>query len=203
MLQDNNDFILADQPTSEEWRDIPSFTGYQVSDLGRVRSFRDKSGWGIGESWHLIKAYPSRKGYLWVDLRNGSNNRFRRYVHRLVLETFVGPCPDGMEARHTLNNNRADNRLANLVWGTRLENSSDCLKHGTRVMGHDCHASKLTTDDITNLFKLRNDGMTLMALAKHFGVRYETVWKICNRKMWKGLPLEKPGIDRRRKNNDT
>jgi HNH endonuclease len=40
------------------------------------------------------------------------------YVHRLVLEAFAGPCPEGAEPRH-LNGDRADNRWPqNLEWVT-------------------------------------------------------------------------------------
>lgn len=38
-------------------------------------------------------------------------------VATLVLETFVGPCPEGMKAIH-INGDAEDNRLENLKWGT-------------------------------------------------------------------------------------
>jgi hypothetical protein len=77
---------------------------------------------------------PSRNGnlaYLMVALYDGSGNRDDRYIHHLVLETFVGPRPEGMEARH-LNGDYSDNRLRNLTWGTKSENMKDRIKHHPR-----------------------------------------------------------------------
>ena len=42
-------------------------------------------------------------------------------VHRLVLEAFVGQCPEGFECNHK-NRDRSDNRLENLEWVTHIEN---------------------------------------------------------------------------------
>lgn len=51
------------------------------------------------------------------------------YVHRLVLEAFVGPCPPGMEACHW-NGIPGDNRLHNLRWDTPSANNADILRLG-------------------------------------------------------------------------
>jgi hypothetical protein len=69
------------------------------------------------------------------------------YAHHLVLETFVGPCPTGMECRH-LNGDRSDNRLANLCWGTKVENAADRERHGTQPRGSKIPWSRLTEADI-------------------------------------------------------
>jgi len=53
-----------------------------------------------------------------------------RRVSRLVLETFIGECPKGMECRH-LDGNSQNNNLNNLKWGTREEQIADQKKHGT------------------------------------------------------------------------
>jgi hypothetical protein len=56
------------------------------------------------------------------------------YVHRLVLQTFVGACPEGFQACHK-NSDRADNRLSNLVWGSRKRNAQDRKKLGYCRLG--------------------------------------------------------------------
>lgn len=68
-------------------------------------------------------------GYLIVTLWRDGRQR-TRLVHRLVLTAFVGPPPEGQEALHA-NNDRADNRLENLSWGTHSENMLDQVEHGT------------------------------------------------------------------------
>jgi hypothetical protein len=58
-----------------------------------------------------------------------------RLVHQLVLETFVGPCPENQETRH-LDGIPANNRLENLCWGTSQENNGlDKRRHGTLALG--------------------------------------------------------------------
>jgi hypothetical protein len=119
----------------EAWRSIPNWPGYEVSDLGRVRSLDRYVECGAGERQHrrfypgrLLKPLPYADGYLAVSLGAKSG---KLYVHRLVLDAFDGPCPEGMESRH-LDDVKTNNRLANLVWGTRVENVADAIRNGRR-----------------------------------------------------------------------
>lgn len=72
----------------------------------------------------------NRKGYLRVKIGTVIYS-----VHRLVLETFVGPCPEGKTCDH-INRVRDDNRLENLRWATASEqgfNSATHLRRDTRI----------------------------------------------------------------------
>ena len=65
---------------SELWKDVNGFNGrYQVSTLGRVRSFVTNK---------ILKPTPLRAGYLRVFLCLGSKTH-SKYVHRLVAEAFI------------------------------------------------------------------------------------------------------------------
>lgn len=105
---------------------LKDFPLYKISREGIV----------FGQNGKPLKArpnIPSRKGnlsYLMVALYDGRgmSGRKDRYIHRLVLEAFVGPCPEGMEARH-INGDHQDNRLENLCWGTKEENMKDRVLH--------------------------------------------------------------------------
>ena len=102
-----------------QWVSIPGYEGYFVSDTGEVMSFkRNRSG-------RLLRPIPATGGYRVVKLGNANN---RKQIHRLVLEAFVGPCPDGMEACHN-NGDPADNRLSNLRWDTKSANMFDRTAH--------------------------------------------------------------------------
>lgn len=107
----------------EQWRVIEAWPNYEVSDLGQVRSMpRERTAGGV------LRPQANKAGYWHVALcADGVVKRVR--IHKLVLEAFVGPCPEGQEARH-LDDNRDDNRLANLVWGTRRENRADLRRTG-------------------------------------------------------------------------
>jgi len=106
--------------TEAQWKPVVGWEKfYRVSDLGEVLSIRGQR--------HLTgTALPI--GHLRVRL-SAEGVRKSVLVHRLVLEAFVGPCPEGSEARH-LNGDPQDNRLVNLRWGTRSENILDQVEHG-------------------------------------------------------------------------
>jgi hypothetical protein len=75
-----------------------------------------------------------------------------RYVHGLVLEAFVGPRPDGMEALHA-DDNTANNALSNLSWGTREANNA-----------------KIDGTTVRSIRLDRVGGMTHQAIADRYGV---------------------------------
>lgn len=87
----------------EIWRPIAGHEGYEVSDLGRVRSvdrivnrtFKDGRIVPTRYTGRILKLSPSGCGYPVVRLRN----RRCAYVHQLVLETFVGPGPQATTRR--------------------------------------------------------------------------------------------------------
>jgi DNA-binding transcriptional regulator YiaG len=106
-------------------------------------------------------------------------------VHRLILETFAGPCPDRMEAAH-LNGNRQDNRPENLKWATKAENESHKLLHNTLVRGSRSNLAKLKEADVIEIRRLRStEGMSLQKIAERFSIHDEQVRRIVKRENWK------------------
>lgn len=81
----------------------------------------DGSIWSAARGpWRRLRPYLGRKGYLSVEL--GTR---KMKVHRLVLEAFVGPCPEGKQACHWPDPDKENNRLDNLRWDTAVENARD------------------------------------------------------------------------------
>lgn len=115
--------------TPEEWRPVPGFEGYEVSDLGRVRSV-DRivtTRTGIRRyQGQMLAPTASREGYLKVNLGRVKT----AWVHRLVLAAFVGPCPEGQECCHN-DGDPTHNKLSNLRWASHAENMLDRVRHGT------------------------------------------------------------------------
>lgn len=105
---------------NEVWKDIPEYSGYQISSLGNVRS--NKYG-----DWRLLKPALDGAGYLIVYLRKDKKS-IRFHVHRLVAQVFVDG--NGSDVNHK-NGTKADNRANNLEWCSRSEN----VKHATRILG--------------------------------------------------------------------
>lgn len=111
----------------EKWKKIPYYIGYEVSDKGRIRSYRHKN--GLRKKPFVLKPSIRRAEREVVTLYHESG-RVQTFISRLVLFGFIGDCPKGMECRH-LDGNVKNNCLSNLKWGTRQENEEDKRKHGT------------------------------------------------------------------------
>lgn len=101
------------------WAPIPGFPLYEVSPDGRVRN---------ASRGTLRKIHSDADGYQRVCL-NRDGRGFQRYVHRLVLEAFVGPCPQGMEGCHQ-DGNKRNNVITNLRWDTHEANIIDLVRSG-------------------------------------------------------------------------
>lgn len=167
----------------EKWLAIKGFEGlYEVSDLGRVRSLprhiRSKKYKG-----KVLAGVVGGNGYPAVVLQKDGQKR-RAAVHRLVLETFVGDCPEGMCARH-LDGDKKNARLTNLAWGTPLENSADQVRHGTAPRGVTHPNAILEDGDIKEIFSLADLGVSQTEIARQFGVCSPHINNILRRRAWR------------------
>lgn len=116
---------------TEQWGPTPS-EFYRVSDLGNVWSERAQ---------RLLKPQTLASGYQLVFLGKQDGKRLQFYVHRLVLEAFVGPCPDGLVACHW-DDDKSNNHLDNLRWATPTENNLDCVRNGGHPLANRTHCSQ-------------------------------------------------------------
>ena len=105
----------------EIYKDIKGYEGYQVSNMGNVKSLK-------GKRERILKEGLTGKvgnQYLAINLcKNGKAKTFK--VHQLVCIAFLNHVPNGSKglvADHR-NNNPLDNRLDNLQLITHRLNSS-------------------------------------------------------------------------------
>ena len=168
----------------EIWKDVPEFEGYQVSDLGRVRSCRPINGIGpLKDTYRLAKSHKDRNNYNRLGLRQ-NGKQVKMFVHRLVLETFAGPCPDGTESRH-LDGNKDHNTLDNLAWGTPIENRHDMIRHGTHNSGEDHPMTNLTVEQVKEIKSLLKEGKLYeRQIGEMFNISRDVVSKIKQGKNW-------------------
>lgn len=173
---------FADLPL-EEWRPVPGYEGrYDVSNMGRVRSWQNPN--GDLSVPRLKSAFAEPKdGYLQVALYK-KHKGTRIGIARLVLMAFVGLPSKGMEASH-LDGNILNNTLDNLAWETRLENEQHKVEHGTRPRGESQYLSKLTEEQVKEIKWLRHLGFKLSELSERFGIHKTGISKICRGESWK------------------
>lgn len=148
------------------------YPGYRVSDEGVV----------FGPLGRALK--PARQkttGYLKVHISMGRRgNSKTEYVHTLVLEAFVGPCPPGKQACHR-DGNPENNEVTNLYWGTAKQNSHDKFKHGT------VYQARLTESRVRIARALHREGSAASTkfLARAWGVSYHTLRDAVAGRTWK------------------
>lgn len=115
---------VAKRTIVEEWRDVICAVGVlQVSNMGRVKRLSRAGSSGrkgnIGKEW----IPPPPRNRVWVNGRGSID------IAVLILEAFIGPCPNGMECCHN-DDNRANNKLGNLRWDTHANNVIDGYRNG-------------------------------------------------------------------------
>ena len=124
-----------------ERRQIPGHKNYFIGDDGTVWSAKRKGGndRSAGKTGELrrMKIQTNGSGYCIVTFDMDGERR-TRFVHHLVLETFVGPKPEGMEACHYPDPDKRNNALSNLRWDTHAENMADAYRDRVPVIQKTC-----------------------------------------------------------------
>lgn len=119
----------------EVWKDIPDFPTYQISNLGRVKSFPkylSQTRKSVGRIKILRQAYW--KGYVKVTLYNPllttKRGRATKGTHVFVAKAFIDNPENKPYVNHLNGKVRCDNRIANLEWATESENTQHAYDTG-------------------------------------------------------------------------
>lgn len=107
---------------AEEWKDIKGYEGlYQVSNLGRVKSFKK---WKMVRcpDEYILSPRPNNRGYYSVTLYKDTE-RHKFLVHRLVAEAFL-PNPNNYTCVNHKDEDKGNNCAENLEWCTYLYNNN-------------------------------------------------------------------------------
>jgi hypothetical protein len=163
-------------------KEVKDFPNYFVDEEGKAYSSYKKN------KLLKLKYETTWNGYNRVTLYNEEVTK-RFLVHRLILETFLGPCPEGMEGCH-LNNNKLDNRLSNLKWDTHTNNQLDASKSGIqgglKQKGENHNMVKLSNKEVLEIREIGKT-KTQIEIAKIYNTNQTNVSLIINRKRWKHI----------------
>lgn len=144
------------------------FPRYAVSDTGLV----------YGRGGRRMTPQRDKDGYLYVRFFK-SGRYYKKSLHRLVYETFVGPIPSGRNVCHN-DGSRSNNSVANLRADTQKSNCADKLKHGTAQIG-ERHGNSIVSDALARKIKNRIEAAprkkgALLAIARDLNVSRHVVY---------------------------
>lgn len=160
-------------------RPIPDFPGYEITEDGRVWS---------NAADRFLNPQKNGGGYFFVRLCK-NKQCYSKLVSRLVLETFVGPCPVGMMCCH-YNDIKIDNRLINLRWDTCSNNHKDAFRNGKYNHEGENHPqaklNNLQVRIIKHLLKYPKE-FTQREISRLFKISQPIISYIKKGKRWKHL----------------
>ncbi len=197
----------------EEWKVINEFEDYQISNLGRVKSFNKYR----NKDSRILKLQKCVYGYHHVTL---CKNRYQKIfkVHRLVL-TYFKPILNLQDYQcNHIDGNKLNNNINNLEWCTGSENMIHAYRTGLEIVkkGKDSpnygkHHSeetkkkmseshlyikgernprhKLTEFNIIEIRKLlKEDKLSQEEIGKMFKIDQTIISKIKLNQIWKCVP---------------
>lgn len=177
-------------PTGVQIKPIPGNPGYYASSDGRIWSCFGAGYTKIRTEIRELKRTRTRSGHLRVGLVAGDGKL--HWVHRLILETFVGPCPPGMECCHDPDPDPANCNLNNLRWDTRQANHDDKCRAGRQARGSKGGRAKLNEEQVGEIRRLALEGVSQRELSRRFRVNRVSIRLILIGKNWKHLPGPPP-----------
>lgn len=169
-----NKTAQQDLNTNIEWKVLPSNPNYLISENGDV--------YDLSES-RLKTTYLNRAelpgSYCFVSLKeitgiaseNGKAGYKTKYVHRLVMEAFVGICPADKVVNH-IDHNPKNNHISNLEYVTHKENCNKSSKNTRADKG-----SLIDKDIVACRIKYKQ-GLSIGALCRITGYSYSGMYQL-------------------------
>lgn len=157
-------------------KDKPENTGVLGSDVPS-RFWERVNVKSPSECWPWLGSVD-RDGY-----GRASFNGKKMLASRLAYIMATGKEPDGLLVCHHCDNPPCCNP-SHLYAGTKSDNERDKFKRGKTHRGEKNPAGKLSEDQVQNIRRLFNQGMTNVAIGKMMGVHHSTISKIRTGGSW-------------------
>ncbi|MBN2365735.1 MAG: NUMOD4 motif-containing HNH endonuclease [Calditrichaeota bacterium] len=176
---------------TEIWEQIQGFGDYQISNHGRVKSFKYKTP-------RILKQSPNAEGYMRIVLYK-NKKAYTKKVHRLIAQAFISN-PQNFPCINHKNGIKIDNRIVNLEWCTYKENHIHARKIGlypitdryrlnlSLAKRGEKSSTKLKSIDV---IKIRDDyakgAANQFELVEKYLVGQDYISRIVNKKVWRHL----------------
>jgi hypothetical protein len=174
----------------ETWTSVAGFPACEVSDLGRVGRRFASGRWPAG---HVLSPGKAKSGHLYVMLTDGDSRVHKKFVHRLVAMSFIGPPPvEGALVLHH-DDQPESNRPDNLYWGSPRQNARDRKLNRTLPLevsqrgaqpGDANTSAVLTENAVLQIRRYLDMGLCGACIARLYGVRKETIYSIAKGRTW-------------------
>lgn len=165
----------------ETWKPVVGFEGrYDASDHGRIRRSFDAPTANNTLPGQVRSPWLDAAGYPSVCLTIGKRFRISTNVHTLIMQSFVGPRPDGHHVDH-IDRNKGNNKLCNLRYWPISDNTSS--------PGEANAQAKLTEDGVRMIHLRITQGFSCTRIGAEFRVSRSLISLIGRGKIWGHLGL--------------
>lgn len=170
----------------EIWKKAIGYSSYEVSNLGRIKTFN----WKNTGREAIMKPALDGSGYLRTVMKDDNGESKTIKVHRVILNTFnFNDNYKNLEVNHK-DGNKSNNNIDNLEWVTRQQNIQHCIDNNLQYVlkGEEIGNSILKEKDVIYIrqnFKPRK--VTRKYLANKFNVTEATIKDVLSYRTWKHL----------------
>lgn len=166
--------MISTKLTVMKLPNIPGWPNYHISKTGRLYS--NHSG-----SWVEIKPCFKLDGYAHNYLfknENGKRLKKKFYRHRLVALVYI-PNPEGKNQVCHKDNDKSNNRVSNLYWGTAKDNMQQCISDGRFFqVGEEHSKSVYSRINAKAIAKEYNAGKPRKDILRDWGISVGLLYKI-------------------------
>jgi len=173
-----------------EEKQIAGFENYTIEVDGTVRSIERlvirSNGRLYRHKEKVVKHHLNKSvGRYQVYLKNECGEQKALYLHRLLAIAFI-PNPLNLPEVNHINGDKTDNRLENLEWCTRLENTQHAERLGLKnhKSGEENGNAKLTGLQVSEIRMLINDGVRKTEISERYRISLTHVYFIHHNKSW-------------------
>lgn len=146
-----------------------------------------------GRFWEKVD--KSGDCWLWMGGKHKSGHGYFRYknrshyAHRISWMIEHGELPRGKCVLHHCDVASCVNP-AHLYVGTRVDNMRDMNERGRHhsPIGELAPTAKLTENSVREIRKLKQQGMSAIALGKRYGVTSRQIHSVVSRESWSHIP---------------
>lgn len=164
-----------------EWRPVPGFIRYEVSELGHLRT---RCQLRTRPKHYPLKGTRGQFGYTYYKVTWADGIKRAQTAHRLVAFAFHGLPPKGRDQVRHLDGNGSNNDYRNLCWGSHRENMRDSARHGSKKGERNGRAK--VTDEIVRQMRAEYQGRfgDQTRIGRKYGLGQSATRQILTREHW-------------------